>query len=371
MKQSTVFSNITHKKLTIVDKDTLLLIDFFTGYIYYLVYSMSAYQVLTIPELLRNITAFHTDKISLFIKHGRTSDIYHRIKTISIDCPTIACRIVKTSDIKLLEVLYHDNAKSQTFPWFLVAEYAMRVANLPVMQWVYDQIISKTGLSFFPNISDAIMKGKLSFIKWVHAHHIIGLDTYHLNLAAECGHLDIIQFIFGTGVPASKFAIDLAAGNGHLDVVMWLGDNGNQCTTKAIDLAITNGHIDVADWLHKQTLRCTYEAVAMAIRRKQTHVVEWVIANCPEFSLDKLLSTTISTLNMKAIRYFCQAHPNAITAISIRNAIKTCNTEIVGYILEMASREDIQNAIDSLMASRNYTETHWFRANFRDFVATR
>ncbi|KAF0698107.1 Aste57867_11258 [Aphanomyces stellatus] len=75
-----------------------------------------------------------------------------------------------------------------------------------------------------------------------------------VDIAAECGRLDMVRQILAHGGTFSTDAMDGAAASGHLAVLHWLVDHTNATYTRcALDLAAANNHVAVVTWLLERT----------------------------------------------------------------------------------------------------------------------
>ena len=102
-----------------------------------------------------------------------------------------------------------------------------------------------------------------------------------LDLAAEFGNLEVVEFLTRKGVSCSTNAMDFGATNGHLHVIQWLHENRFEgCSAKAMSLAAGCGHLDVVQWLHKnRSERCSSYAIIDAASNSHIEVVKYLIEN--------------------------------------------------------------------------------------------
>ncbi|KAG6953309.1 hypothetical protein JG687_00012474 [Phytophthora cactorum] len=62
-------------------------------------------------------------------------------------------------------------------------------------------------------------------MKWLHSNRSLGITTETMDLAAQYGYLEVVNWLHGNSARCTAKAMDCAAGNGHLDVVKWLHEN--------------------------------------------------------------------------------------------------------------------------------------------------
>jgi hypothetical protein len=89
-------------------------------------------------------------------------------------------------------------------------------------------------------------------VEWLHSHTSAECDTWAMDLAADLGHLDVVQWLhFNRSEGCSFRAMNFAARNGHLDVVKWLFFNKlEDCDTQnALTNAIIGNQQEIIDWL--------------------------------------------------------------------------------------------------------------------------
>jgi ankyrin repeat protein len=70
-----------------------------------------------------------------------------------------------------------------------------------------------------------------------------------LSGAARTGHLDIVQYLVGLGVPDVNWALSNAAQQDHLDIVRYLVENGATGLNPALEQAAGQGHVDIIAYL--------------------------------------------------------------------------------------------------------------------------
>lgn len=87
-----------------------------------------------------------------------------------------------------------------------------------------------------------------------------------MQSAVDRGDLKMAKMLIPHQAPVSVFSLDMAATCGHLEMIQWLYDNAPvRSTTKAMNLAAAFNHLDVVKWLHSnQTVGCTTDAMDCA-----------------------------------------------------------------------------------------------------------
>jgi hypothetical protein len=93
-------------------------------------------------------------------------------------------------------------------------------------------------------------KRHLRIVRFLH-DHCAGCTTIAMDLAAEIGHLSVVQFLHENRTEGcTTYAMDCAAARGHLDIVKFLHYNRSEgCTSRAFTLARFYGHYEIYNWL--------------------------------------------------------------------------------------------------------------------------
>lgn len=142
----------------------------------------------------------------------------------------------------------------------------------------------------------AVQKGYLKLIQWMYsflntkdkdqlASAFVTGPVSSLDIAAGCGHLELVQWFHTVYQDkASTYAMDWAAFGGYLDIVKWLHFNRTEgCTTDAMDSAARRGHLDVVKWLHcNRKEGCTTNAMDYASSLGFFKIVAWLHQNRTE-----------------------------------------------------------------------------------------
>ncbi|OWY95980.1 hypothetical protein PHMEG_00033874 [Phytophthora megakarya] len=109
--------------------------------------------------------------------------------------------------------------------------------------------------------------------------------TSALEMAAEHGHLEIVQWIYNVHTDVVNWcdvidsAIDKAVSNGHLAIVQWLYNTGTRrYYPQTVHEAAQNGHLTMLQWLHSNDL-LTYSSNSIWRAAKNGHldVLKWLI----------------------------------------------------------------------------------------------
>ncbi|KAL7753629.1 hypothetical protein RI367_000560 [Sorochytrium milnesiophthora] len=139
-------------------------------------------------------------------------------------------------------------------------------SNRELVQWLMEHSIRGASAK---SCSVAVTQGWIDVVEYLMPDHYQDFDHQGLiNVAACCGHLEVLEFLQLVGLTPDKSAWDGAAKNGHLEVVQFMckhRDHGYSCTTKAIDSAAEHGHTEVVGFMLEHGLtNCTSKAADMA-----------------------------------------------------------------------------------------------------------
>lgn len=175
-------------------------------------------------------------------------------------------------------------------------QLASRNSHLHIMKWLYE---NRTDACNEGAMGSAAFNGRLYIVQWLHAYRPeydetsehyspeynlspwpISDPLYPIDLAAERGHLNVIEFLNRhRKEKVSTYAMDKAAANGHLHVLRWLHKyRQSGCTEKAVRQAAAKGHCDVLDFQAsvQPDLKCDESAATAAANRDLFQVMEWL-----------------------------------------------------------------------------------------------
>ena len=138
-------------------------------------------------------------------------------------------------------------------------------------------------------------RGRLDQLKWARAN--IGFCTWSERVpgvAAANGHLDVLKWLKGNGVPWDDQVCIEAAAGGHVDVLKWLDSTGAHRFTKyrhwrpkkMIAGAAEGGHAEVLEWIHgyleakDQEVMLGEAIVENAVSAGHIAVLPWLLWLC-------------------------------------------------------------------------------------------
>lgn len=135
----------------------------------------------------------------------------------------------------------------------------------------------------FYYFTTAVRANQSAIVEWMLAHKQEEWIVGGINVAAKCGHLDLIKLLHGklrSCEDCTEWALDSAAEFGHLDVLDWLQEHCSaQCSTRAMDWAAAKGQIQALTWLKAHHYSCTEWASELARRFNQPAAIQWLRDN--------------------------------------------------------------------------------------------
>lgn len=144
-------------------------------------------------------------------------------------------------------------------------------------------------ITYHNTLTDAILKGNLGNVKWLHSNRYKSLEFYTsfdnaYELAAFYGHLEILKFLTQIRYPAklNDYVFSAAAEKGHLHIMRWLKDNDFPWSEKTFALASENGNLDNMKWLKENGCPLDTTAIIAALKNENLQNLRWLKQNgCP------------------------------------------------------------------------------------------
>jgi hypothetical protein len=181
-------------------------------------------------------------------------------------------------------------------------------------------------------------------VKWLVDHSTIGDQkafSWAIAVAAEFGHLDILELFQTLDKPGGYEAVGLkrrrtgqtfslwggdrdtfywAASSGRVAVLEWLQTNyPAKCGADAMDAAAYGEHLDAVKWLHaNRTEGCTTDALYRAADKRHFKVVKWLYANRPESRTCAAIITAFRSEHFRIGYRRCSFCVRSIQAFSLR-----------------------------------------------------
>ncbi|KAJ3414433.1 Peptide-methionine (S)-S-oxide reductase [Chytridiales sp. JEL 0842] len=177
-----------------------------------------------------------------------------------------------------LRSLRYPNLKSEIQdPITLAASTAHIETTLFLLSHLGSQALTRTA------VQRAAYAGSVDILHTFHQTEstYFGPDTYMFGCMS--GSLPVIEFLHGLQIPASTLAMNIAAEHGHLRIVEFLHEHRSEgCTTSGLDSAIANGHLEVVKFLiERRGVGFSREgkAIQRAAGRGHVHVLRYLVGS--------------------------------------------------------------------------------------------
>nr|WIL04766.1 ankyrin repeat-containing protein [Cedratvirus duvanny] len=186
-------------------------------------------------------------------------------------------RIIRPVDqVVYLDQLLKDSRKPDNFqPSKKLAKIALNRGLLYLLQ-ACKGFINKSVCTI------AAENGHLEVLQWARANGF-PWDLSICTIAAKNGHLEVLQWARANGCPWNEGTCTYAAGNGHLEVLQWARANGCPWNSNTCSHAALNGHLEILQWARANGCRWNQRTCGNAARNGHLKVLEWARDNgCPE-----------------------------------------------------------------------------------------
>ena len=126
--------------------------------------------------------------------------------------------------------------------------------------------------------------GLLAILKHADPHQYNPDYKYISKCASEKGYLDVLDWLYSKWVIKLDQVFYAGIKEGQLEVVKWvISRTGRWCFTNNIALLAANsGHLHIIEWAHKQGYPLTYPTYRAAVQRSDTKMITWLYEHgCP------------------------------------------------------------------------------------------
>jgi len=187
--------------------------------------------------------------------------------------------------------LWHDILRSETLN--PKASVSLEYLSTPaLLQWAAQEKINlnkKSKFGFLDEVDIAVdlaaRMGLLNVLIWLESHSDGFLHHANLgisNMAAENGHLHILEWMLKEDRLAEEHVCYYAAKGGHLSVLQWARANGCPWDELTCAYAADSGHLQVLQWARTNGCPWDERTCAYAVRSGQQQVLQWAWDNgCP------------------------------------------------------------------------------------------
>jgi hypothetical protein len=133
------------------------------------------------------------------------------------------------------------------------------------------------------SIRGAIVGNHLAVIQWF-VKHDHSFDRAHLGETIQSGHLEILIYLHYHVFPSIPLDLHLAAQYGHLHILQWAEEIGIKIELETLDYSIKSNRLAIVQWLVERGFIYTAEEVITAIISRNFEVLKWVYTRVKKHS---------------------------------------------------------------------------------------
>ncbi|EGF83292.1 hypothetical protein BATDEDRAFT_84834 [Batrachochytrium dendrobatidis JAM81] len=247
----------------------------------------------------------------------------------------------------------------------LILAHASCYGSLDVTQWISE----KYSVDYSLAMTNAARHGQLSVVRWLHSQSSttisMAIITQAIDIAAQVGHLDIIQFLFLNypGSTCTSAATDAAASNGFLDIVIFLHSNFPNVTftTLAMDGAAANGHIDIVKFLHKHRadIACTTHAMDAAAALGRLDLVQFLHENRFEGCTPAAMDAAAGANHVSMLQWLHDNRSEGCTTHAMEFAAASGSIEALEWLQSNRLEGCTTRTMDHAASTGQLSAVHW------------
>ncbi|PRP86844.1 hypothetical protein PROFUN_05061 [Planoprotostelium fungivorum] len=205
---------------------------------------------------------------------AQTSDPSLLLWLRSLGCPwdeTACAAAAKHGQIEVLQWLHENGC-----PWSAETSHnAIKAGHLRILEYARER-----GCPWEENkvATIAAQNGHLDILQWI---SINGGELHEqiYNRAAYYGHFHVIKWARENDCPWQESACSNAAAGGHLDILQWLRDKGCPWDSLVTVNAACAGRIDILRYAKENRCRWDGLAACLAAQADQIDTLEWLREN--------------------------------------------------------------------------------------------
>lgn len=164
-----------------------------------------------------------------------------------------------------------------------------------------------------------------------------------MQVAAENGHLEMVQYLHSHNVTCTAQAMDHAAANNHMEVVQWFHENRSEgCSTTAMDLAAAHGYLGMVRWLYQNRSEgCTSFAMETAAQRGHFGMIQFLHGNGLAVISQTAFENAVLNNHIQMAQWMHQNRSESV---------------VTAYLLDRAGRHRLFDMIKWLIGKEGYDE---------------
>jgi ankyrin repeat protein len=198
--------------------------------------------------------------------------------------------------------------------------------------------------------------GDLKAVKW-----LIKLNkNQHLNaaaeIAAECGHLEILKYLYEHGADCDQWIMESAIDYGHVNIIKYLVSideafvpsiifrsdlerdtyHNTSYETYPIDIAARNGYVELFKYLyeHEHGHECEQYTIYYAAKYGYIAIIKYICETIiPSSNINKEINVAVKQGDIESLRYiYYRNHYSILPALEIANTYN--QIDVVKYLSE-------------------------------------
>ncbi|OQR83360.1 hypothetical protein ACHHYP_14793 [Achlya hypogyna] len=201
--------------------------------------------------------------------------------------------------------------------WDLVMQSAIQAGSLAMIECLCDHGVVPSKDAF----NEACVNGHAEVAQFLREKGFDEWDPSTLMFALVHGHLDVVRFLFEHGYDGfdaiaifgfEVTPLDIAAKCGHLEIVQYIHrQHGQNCSGRAFIEAAKSGHLAIVQFLDGRILGSVAEAAAQAVANGHFDVVVYLCeTHSDSINLDRLKDVASNRRHSHVLAYLQQLQTN-------------------------------------------------------------
>jgi len=263
-----------------------------------------------------------------------------------------------TGDMSFLKWLHiHDIPERSSQAVILAAQFG----HLPVIEFFYEHYYDDYVVCAQKAMEWATAGHHTDTVKFLYTHRNWDFHSRFLKSATSKGYLDIVQYFVKKGENGPERVMDFAALKGELTTVRWLHENcPNSCTSDAMDFAAMNGYVDTVSFLHhNRSEGCTATAMNRAARNGHLEVVRFLHEHRSEGCTTDAMNDAAMNGHLEVVRFLHEHRSEGCTTRAMDCAAGNGHLEVVRFLHERRAEGCTMDAMDQAACSNHLEVVHF------------
>jgi hypothetical protein len=175
----------------------------------------------------------------------------------------------------------------------------------------------------------AASTGNIEVLRYAHSLGILLNNA--CDVAAKCGHMEIVQFLVGVRCKMSGATVVAAAESGRLDLVQYLIDAGCSVDEAVMDGAVDSGRLEIVQYLID--IGCdfyTTSTIIVAAKRGYLDIVQYLYQCGCEGNV-RVTCSAAEAGSLDVVRFCCE-NDFGVNSSVMRCAVRSGSLEMVKYL---------------------------------------